>query len=58
MNSWKLNGQAGHFYRMMICRSIKIPHTQIYKDVKGIDRDGIITLHDGRRFKPELKQIK
>jgi len=50
MNSWKLNGQAGHQYRQAICRALKIPHTDIYKVVKDITKDGCIQLHDGREF--------
>lgn len=50
MNSWKLNGQAGHHYRQAICRALKISHTEIYKTVKDITKDGVIQLHDGREF--------
>ena len=58
MNAYKLNGVAGHHYRKMIYESLNIPHTQIYKTVKDIDKDGTIMLHDGRKFKPELKEIE
>jgi len=58
MNAYKLNGRAGHYYRKMICESIGIDFTEIYKTVKDIDKDGTIILHDGRKFKPELKEIK
>jgi len=58
MNAYKLNGQAGHHYREMICNHLGIKHTDIYKVVKDIKRDGTIILHDGRKFKPELKEIK
>ena len=33
MNSYKLNGQAGHYYRKAICEGLNIPHTEIYKTV-------------------------
>ena len=33
MNSWKLNGQAGHHYRTAICKALNIPHREIYKTV-------------------------
>jgi len=58
VNAYKLNGRAGHYYRKMICESIGIDFTEIYKTVKDIDKDGTIILHDGRKFKPELKEIK
>jgi hypothetical protein len=55
MNAWKLNGWAGHHYRMMIAKHLNIRQNEIYKQVKDIDHNGYITLHDGRRFRPELK---
>jgi len=58
MNAYKLNGHAGHYYRMMICKHLGINFTRIYKTVKDIKQDGTITLHDGRKFKPELKEVK
>lgn len=57
MDSWKLNGQAGHHYRQAICKALKIPHTDIYKTVKDIDRNGIITTKDGKQFIMELKEL-
>ena len=51
MNSYKLNGQAGRYYRKAICEGLNIHHTEIYKD---ISRDGIITTKDGRQFKVKL----
>jgi len=58
MNSYKLNGRAGHQYRSMICKHLGIKYTEIYKTIKEIEDDGTIILHDGRKFKPELKEIK
>jgi len=59
MNSYKLNGIAGHLTREAICRGLEIPSFQLYKVVKSIDyRTGIITLKDGRTFKLELKPYK
>jgi|SaaInlV_120m_DNA_3_1039746.scaffolds.fasta_scaffold12269_3 hypothetical protein len=58
MNSYKLNGNAGHHYRSMICKHLNIKHTEIYKTVKDIEKDGTIILHDRRKFKPILKEIK
>ena len=57
MNAWKLNSRAGHYYQMMIIKHLNIFPTDIYKHVKSIDHFGDITLHDGRRFRPELKEI-
>ncbi len=59
MNSYKLNGIAGHLTREAICRGLEIPSSQLYKVVKSIDyRTGIIILKDGRTFKLELKPYK
>ena len=58
MNAYKLNGMAGEQFREAICKHLKIHHTEIYKTVKDISRrDGIIELHDGRKFKAVLKEI-
>lgn len=57
MNSYKLNGMAGHHYRTMICKHLGIKRTEIYKTVKDIQNDGTIILHDGRKFKPKLELI-
>ena len=58
MNSWKLNGIAGQRTRQIIIESLNIVPTQLYKIVKSIDNDGIITLHDGRKFKLELRYLE
>jgi len=57
MNSWKLNGIAGHLTRQIIIESLNIVPTELYKTVKSIDNEGIITLNDGRKFKLELKYL-
>jgi hypothetical protein len=58
MNSWKLNGHAGHIFRKTVCDSLKIHHTEIYRKVKDIDTyKGIITMKDGKKYKLELKEI-
>ena len=58
MNSYKLNGKAGHLFRSAICKHLEIKNTEIYKTVKDIDRNGVIELKDGRKFKIILKEIK
>jgi hypothetical protein len=57
MNSWKLNGQAGHHFRAAICKALNIHHTEIYKAVKDISKDGIITIRDGRQFEVKLEEL-
>jgi hypothetical protein len=57
MNAYKLNGWAGHHYRMIIAKHLNIRQNEIYKQVKDIDTNGYITLHNGRRFRPELKEV-
>lgn len=57
MNSYKLNGIAGHTCRAAICESLKIRPVDIYKVVKNIDRNGVIETTDGTKFKLKLEQI-
>ena len=56
MNSYKLNGMAGHLTRQAIMKALDISPSQLYKTIKSIDNNGIILLHDGRKFKLELIQ--
>jgi len=57
VNSYKLNGIAGHTCRAAICESLKIKHVDIYKVVKNIDLNGVIETTDGSKFKLKLKKI-
>lgn len=57
MNSWKLNGIAGHTTRFAICKGLGIPHTDIYKTVKNISPGGIIETKDGKKYKLVLDEI-
>ena len=57
MNSWKLNGMAGHLTRAAINRGLGIHHTEIYKVVKSIGNDGTIETHDGKKYKLKLEEI-
>jgi len=58
MNSYKLNGIAGHTCRVAICESLKIKHTDIYKVVKSISPNGIIETADGTKFKLKLEKYE
>jgi hypothetical protein len=57
MNSYRLNGIAGHTCRAAICESLKIRHFDIYKVVKNIDSNGVIETADGAKFKLKLEKI-
>ena len=57
MNSWKLNGQAGHHYRKAICKGLNIPHREIYKTVKDIYKNGVIITKDGKQFEIKLVEL-
>lgn len=57
MNSWKLNGMAGHLTRRTIINGLNISPLDLYKIVKDIDNHGIIVLHDGRKFKLKLEYL-
>jgi len=58
MNSYRLNGIAGHQFRRAVCKKLEISHTQIYKEVKSISNEGVITVKDGRKFTLSLVEIK
>lgn len=58
MNSWKLNGMAGHLARTAINEGLDIHHTEIYKVVKSVDNHGIIETHEGKKYKLILKEIE
>lgn len=58
MNSWRLNGMAGHLARTAINKGLAIHHTEIYKIVKSISIDGTIETHDGKKYKLTLEEIK
>ena len=57
MNSYRLNGIAGHTCRAAICESLKIRHVDIYKVVKNIDYNGVIETADGTKFKLKLEKL-
>ena len=58
MNSWKLNSHIGHHARVAICKSLKMQHTSIYRTVKDIDKNGTITIYNGKKYQLELKEIE
>jgi sugar-specific transcriptional regulator TrmB len=57
MNSWKLNGIAGHLTRSAICKGLNIHSTDIYKIVKSIDNRGIIKTQEGKKYELVLKEV-
>lgn len=57
MNSWKLNGIAGHVTRLAIIKKLNINKSEIYKKVKSMDINGIIITDDGKKYKLELIEI-
>jgi len=56
MNSWKLNSIAAHIFRISVCKSLGIEHTEIYKEIKEIKPGGIIITKDGKEYILELKE--
>lgn len=58
MNSWKLNGIAGHLTRQAIIEKLNISFTDIYKTVKSISNDRVIETHDGKKYRIVLEEIK
>jgi DNA-binding IclR family transcriptional regulator len=58
MNSWKLNGIAGHLTRQAIIKKLNINNTEIYKTVKSIDYNGIIETKEGKKYVLVLKKLE
>lgn len=58
MNSWKLNGIAGHLTRQAIIEKLNIPFTEIYKTVKSINSDNTLETHNGKKYKIVLQEIE
>jgi predicted transcriptional regulator len=58
MNSWKLNSNAGFYFRQEICKGLNIHYNEIYKTIKDIDHNGVIETKDGKKYQLELKEIK
>ncbi len=57
MNSYKLNGHAGHYFREAVCKGLNIHFSEIYKTIKNIDQNGVIETKDGKKYQLELKEI-
>lgn len=61
MNSYKLNGLAGHYFRMTICKFLNIHSTDIYKTVKSISSTEqnpcIIETKDGKKYELIIKEV-
>jgi hypothetical protein len=60
MNSWKLNGIAGHLTRQAIINSLNITFSELYKTVKSIysiNNINIIETQDGKKYTLILKEI-
>ena len=57
MNAYKLNGNLGHLARTAIVEGLNIHHIDIYRNVKDIQREIIIT-KDGKKYKLKLEEIK
>tara|TARA_R110000772_G_scaffold62241_4_gene140018 strand:- start:2791 stop:2964 length:174 start_codon:yes stop_codon:yes gene_type:complete len=56
MNSYKLNGIAGHLTRNAICEGLNITGGELYRSVKEISNKGIIEDKKGNKYK--LKLVK
>ena len=62
MNSYKLNGMAGHYFRMTISKFLNIHWTDIYKTIASIksteEKPCIIETKKGKKYELILKEIK
>lgn len=57
MNSWKLNGIVGSAARVVICQGLSINQIDLYKKVKDITIDGVITTNENKIFQLKLELI-
>lgn len=58
MNAYRFNGMAGWLTRLVICKSLGIPNTLIYKKVKSVFPDGKLLMDDGKVYELTLTEIK
>lgn len=56
MNSWKLNNIAQYHLRISIANSLNIPLIDVYKTVKAMYNNQILT-KDGKKYKLVLEEI-
>ena len=57
MNSYKLNSRANYYIRKCISEYLNIHIADVYKTVKTIDENHIITTDDGKKYKLTLKEL-
>ncbi len=57
MNSYKLNGKAGHAFRLAIISYFNIHPSVLYRSVKDINNNMII-MSDNKVYELTLKEIK
>ena len=64
MNAYKLNGHAGHYFKLAVCKSLNIHRRDVYKTIKSVttgynDNDPtIVETKDGKKYELILKEIK
>lgn len=58
MNSWKLNSIIGHHAREAICKGLKMERESLYRAVKNIDNNGIITVYNNKKYRLIIEEIK
>jgi hypothetical protein len=64
MNAYKLNSNAGIYFRLAVCKSLNIHWTDVYKTIKSVtpgynDNDPtIVETKDGKKYELILKEIK
>lgn len=57
MNSWILNGMAGHLTRNAIIKGLNLEWNTLYKTIKSINNNGVIETKDGKKYELILKEI-
>ena len=61
MNAYKLNGQAGHMFRMAVCKSLGIHWNDIYKTIEDVYTTDanvpIVLTKEGKKYKVVLEEI-
>jgi len=57
MNSWKLNSKSSYYIRKVISDKFNINISEVYKQIKDIDKNNIFTSKDNKRYKLILAEI-
>lgn len=57
MNAYRFNSVAQYHLRKCISKELQIDYSDVYRVVKDIDYEGLITTKDGKKYKLGLRRV-